>query len=190
MNVYVINNQSSSIEHLILLVRQSISEPILINYNELDHKNINDDDIVILSGSHDYTAVWNGDIFKNEISIIRHHKGPLIGICLGHQLIAHTYGSHVHQLSKKARGLKMIEPTIETDLLDGINEAKVFESHNWSIKKINDPLIELATSDSGIEILKHKNKPTYGMQFHPEALDTGDGQLIFKRILSQINTSR
>ena len=64
MKVYVINNLSSSLEHLLLLIRQMISEPTLINFNELRRKDISVNDIVILSGSHDHTAVWNGDIFK------------------------------------------------------------------------------------------------------------------------------
>ena len=187
MKVYVINNLSSSLEHLLLLIRQMISEPTLINFIELRRKDISVNDIVILSGSHDHTAVWNGDIFKNEIDIIKHHKGPLIGICLGHQLIAHSYGSHVHLLPKKVYGLKTIEPTIETDLLDGIEVASVFESHNWSIQKINDPLIALATSGSGIEVLRHKTRPTFGVQFHPEAQDAGSGRLIFERILEEIS---
>ena len=189
MKVYVINNQTSRLDHLISLITDTISKPKLVNYSDINTADINSDDIVILSGSNEHTAVWNGDIFKNEIEIIKHHKGPLIGICLGHQLIAHSYGSHVHLLPKKVYGLKTIEPTIETDLLDGIQVASVFESHNWSIQKINDPLIALATSDSGIEVLRHKTRPAFGIQFHPEAQDADSGRLIFERILEEIGLS-
>ena len=186
MQVYIINNLSSSIKHIEKLISETIKKPIIIRYNRLNRVDINTQDIVILSGSHENTAVWNGDIFKNEIEIIKHHKGPLIGICLGHQLIAHSYGSHVHLLPEKVYGLKSIEPTIETDLFDGIEEAQVFESHNWSIQKVNPPLVNLATSGSGIEILKHKERPTFGIQFHPEALEAGDGKQIFQRLLLEI----
>lgn len=190
MKVYIIDNLSSSIEHLEQLISETISKPKVIKYNQLDHDDINPQDIVILSGSHEHTAIWNGDIFKNEVDIIKHHKGMLIGVCLGHQLIAHAYGSHVHKLPERLYGLRGIRPTIETDLMDGIEDASVFESHNWSIQKINDPLIELASSDAGIEILKHKNKPTFGVQFHPEALNTGDGRVIFERIIKEIGLTQ
>lgn len=190
MKVYIIDNLSSSIEHLEQLISETISKPEVIKYNQLNHDDIKPQDIVILSGSHEHTAVWSGDIFKNEVEIIKHHKGPLIGVCLGHQLIAHAYGSHVHKLAKRLYGLRMISPTIETDLLDGIDDAQVFESHNWSIQKVSYPLIELATSDSGIEILKHRTKPTFGVQFHPEALDAGDGRVIFERIIKEIGLTQ
>ena len=56
-----------------------------------------------------------------------------------------------------------------------------------AISKQSDELVSLAVSEDGIEIMKHKNKLIYGVQFHPEELQDGNnGHSILKNFLSMI----
>ncbi|MEI6144754.1 MAG: gamma-glutamyl-gamma-aminobutyrate hydrolase family protein, partial [Candidatus Berkelbacteria bacterium] len=68
-----------------------------------------------------------------------------------------------------------------------ISNLKVYESHRWIVKKVGEDLLALAKSEDGIEVIKHKNRLIYGVQFHPEMLadDTCD-QTIIKNFLTLI----
>ncbi|USN56518.1 MAG: hypothetical protein H6766_05815 [Candidatus Peribacteria bacterium] len=53
----------------------------------------------------------------------------------------------------------------------------VYEAHRYTIKELSKDLISLAQSSHGHEIIRHKEKPQRGFQFHPEAnMDTTDGK--------------
>lgn len=66
-------------------------------------------------------------------------------------------------------------------------EIPVFESHRFAIEKISNVIEALATSDHGIEMIKHKDKPIYGLQFHPESfIDKTQGDEIFLKILENL----
>ena len=182
MNTLVVNNRSSSLEHLEKLINDLKLQPKVVQVDQLADVEINPEDLVILSGSHELTAAWNDYVFAQEMQLIKSHVGPLVGICLGMQLIAHTYGSSIHQLPKKRYGIAPIK------FIDkpSPQSAEVFESHSWSVKKLSEPLVVVAESGAGIEILRHNSRPQYGLQFHPEAANDIDGKIILKNILSEI----
>ncbi|KKR79369.1 MAG: hypothetical protein UU24_C0010G0013 [Candidatus Nomurabacteria bacterium GW2011_GWA2_40_9] len=59
----------------------------------------------------------------------------------------------------------------------------IYKSHRFCIEHISDNIEILATSEHGIEVIKHKNKPIYGLQFHPEMfVDKTDDKKIFLKI--------
>jgi gamma-glutamyl-gamma-aminobutyrate hydrolase PuuD len=66
-------------------------------------------------------------------------------------------------------------------------KIKVFEAHHWAITDLGKYLKGLAKSRTGYEIIKHKTKNIFGLQFHPEMLDNESaGDEIFRRIISKL----
>jgi len=114
-------------------------------------------------------------------------KIPILGICLGHQIIGAAFGSVI----KKAR-------IIMHGKLSKIihNGSKLFKKipkniyatryHSLIIdrKTLNDDFeISAKTSDNIIMGINHKKYHLYGIQFHPESIKTKFGKTIFKNFL-------
>jgi GMP synthase (glutamine-hydrolysing) len=59
-----------------------------------------------------------------------------------------------------------------------------WQSHNDEIKKLPECFVSLARSENcAHEAIKHKTKPFYGLQFHPEVEQTEHGYEIFKNFI-------
>lgn len=114
--------------------------------------------------------------------------GPIIGICLGFEMIVHSFESHLHLSGSRVSGLVTIRSTKNSEVLLGQNNYTVYESHNWEAKKVSKPLLSLASSDYGVELIKHELRPIYGLQFHPEHPSDIDGKKIFFQILSSVSS--
>jgi len=101
---------------------------------------------------------------------------PMFGICLGHQSIAQAYGAKIvrakHMMHGKTSQIVIDRPTqIFTDLP---NEFRATRYHSLVVKSesINEDIIPTAHSkdDGEIMALEIKDKPIYGVQFHPESI--------------------
>lgn len=158
--------------------------PTVISYEELDYRNLSKGDIVILTGGHGDPILWHKKQYAKESELVKRHKGSIIGICLGFELIAHIYGSHLHLLNTRRKGEVQLAPTVKSNL-NIPTSIRVYENHNWSVLALKRPLKLLAHSVDGIEVLKHSRKPIYGLQFHPEESSLG-GMEIFSSILKKV----
>jgi anthranilate/para-aminobenzoate synthase component II len=183
MKTYVIDNGSKYIDDLLEALKEQ--DPILVSFDSLTLHAINTNDLVILSGGHGFPVLWHDKEYMNEIQIIKKHEGPIIGICLGFQLISHVYGSHLHRLENRQKGIRKISASTTNSIVHDGQSILVYENHNWAVKKLNKPLIALAHSLDGVEVLKHVSRPLYGMQFHPESKE-GDGSIILMNIMNEL----
>ena len=67
------------------------------------------------------------------------------------------------------------------------SDIEVYESHNFRIKELPEDFIVLGKTDHAIEFFKHKEKPIYGLQFHPEAfVDITQGKELFREIINNL----
>ena len=182
MSIIIVDNGSSYTKNLAQFLQ--VESPTIISYEDLDPHNIPKGTTVLLTGGHQYPVLWHKKQYGKEAALIKKHKGPVIGICLGFELIAHTYGSHLHLLNERRKGEVTLIPTGLGPLTIPASVA-VYENHNWSVQKLKRPLRALARSEYGIEILKHSRKPIYGMQFHPE-MSSKNGAALLTAILDQV----
>ena len=172
MKTLIIDNGSSYINKLKRLLQAKV-----VKWNQLYKVNFNGYGLIVLSGGHKLPVMWHGPEFANEIRIIKKIRKPIIGICLGSELIAHAYGAKLFKLNRREhRTIKIIQNK---------QIFRVFESHRWAIKQLPKNFIALARSKDGIEIFRHKSRPIFGIQFHPEVLLTKtDGRKLLTNILS------
>jgi anthranilate synthase/phosphoribosyltransferase len=122
-------------------------------------------------------------------AVIQHFHGrvPILGVCLGHQCIAHTFGGQVVRAPRLMHG-KTSRITHNGDrLFAGI--ASPFEATRYhsliAQEPLPDVLVKLAsTADGELMALRHRDGYTYGVQFHPESILTGDGKRLLANFLS------
>ncbi len=83
-------------------------------------------------------------------------------------MIADAFGAKLGRLPQKEQGILNIEVIEPDQIFLGIPNSQVFDNHHWAVRKLGHELIALARSKDGIEVIKHRAKLIYGVQFHPE----------------------
>lgn len=97
---------------------------------------------------------------------------PIIGFCLGHEILAVANGGRIRRLPEyqnKRESVTILDPT--DPIFDEIAESTIMlrEKHRFHVHKIPESFMVLGSSDvCPYEIIKHKDKPIYGFQSHPE----------------------
>jgi len=101
---------------------------------------------------------------------------PIFGICLGHQSIAQSFGAEVIRAKNMMHGkTSQIEVDKDTAIFKDLPlEFRATRYHSLTINKNNLPENIIATShsmdDNEIMSVQIKDKPIYGVQFHPESI--------------------
>lgn len=125
-----------------------------------------------------------------SVELIKSVNIPVLGICLGHQSIGAAFGAEIIKAPLPMHGKKSIIKHNGDDIYKGINELySVVRYHSLIIKKESLPkeLIITATIENDRDLImgvKHKDKPIYGFQFHPESIDTEHGRDLIKNFVA------
>lgn len=97
---------------------------------------------------------------------------PLLGICFGHQMIAHLAGARVGYLSEDREKRCGVETSVleRGELLPGRHELRVVVSHREEVKQCPRAFRVVARREPiAIDGLEHEGLPLFSFQFHPEA---------------------
>ncbi|MBL8030873.1 MAG: gamma-glutamyl-gamma-aminobutyrate hydrolase family protein [Candidatus Doudnabacteria bacterium] len=182
----LIDNGSSYIKNLQLLLQEAGLGSVIIDYENLNESFVHEADLTVLSGGHKYTIANHADYYSRELELIRTANKPIIGICLGFELVAVAFESVLRYLPMKDKGLREIQVSLPDSIFDRQNFT-VYESHQFAVPSVPSPLVALATSAHGAEIIKHESKPMYGFQFHPEVLEDKQlGDELFIRVIKKL----
>ena len=182
MRILLIDNGTKYHEQLVKLL--SDYQLVIRKMNDYNFQT-EDVDVIILSGGHSYSIVDHQEVYKREITFIKKNLKPLLGICLGAELLGFTFGANLRRMEKKEKGIVKLEIDRDDGIFEGMSNILVYESHRWIIKELGRELIGLARSSDGYEIVKHKDFPFYGFQFHPEMLvDRTSGEKIFRNLIA------
>jgi len=117
-------------------------------------------------------------MFQDVADFVKGCELPLLGICYGHQLICWAFGAKVGSLPQQVFDrFENIQVIVADGLFDGFKEEQTVplaENHfDYVLKNGLDGagFSLLANSAScEVEAVKHKTKPFYGVQFHPERM--------------------
>lgn len=140
---------------------------------------------IILSGSP--RSVYEKDAPKFDKGILDLNI-PILGICYGHQLIAHHFKGKVKSATKKEYGIAWATIDKTVGVLEGLSKKeKVWMSHGDTVYELPKEFETLAhTENCPIAAFRHKEKPLYGLQWHPEVIHTGNGMLMLKNFIFNI----
>ena len=119
---------------------------------------------------------------------IRYFSGkiPVLGVCLGHQCIGAVYGGKVEPAVRLMHGKTSQVTHNGRDIFKGIPSP--FEAMRYHSLIVNEPLpaeleVTASTAQGEIMAIRHKQYPTFGVQFHPESILTEHGKAILRNFL-------
>ena len=126
----------------------------------------------------------------NCIKIVKalYKKIPILGVCLGHQIIGQVFGSKIIQARKLMHGKTSLILSKKIGILK--NSPKRFEAtryHSLIVDKktlSNDLIITAETKNGIIMGLMHKKYNVHGVQFHPESIKTPIGLKLLKNFIN------
>lgn len=111
---------------------------------------------------------------------------PILGVCLGHQLIAQIFNSKVKQAQNIMHGKTSHIQHTNKNLFQGLpSKLKIARYHSLIVEKTpKEFTLDAWTQQNEIMAISHKNYPLYGIQFHPESFLTKHGHKIIKNFLN------
>ena len=185
VKIYVVNNGGQWTHREWRTLRDlDVETKIVPNTTSLDDLLKENIDGLVLSGGAPRVGLKSE--LGNCAEYLKKAKFPILGICAGHQFMGRFFGGEVRP--SKIPEFGKIELTLLTDnnlLLDGVpKKSIVWESHNDEVTVLPKDFELLAESENcKIQAMKHKEKPFYGLQFHPEVEHTEYGEHIFKNFV-------
>ncbi len=123
---------------------------------------------VIISGAPLLITEVDLSPYLDKVEWIKTTELPVLGICFGHQLLGILHGAFGSKM-REDRDWQLIEAYEESPLFYRLpNEVEMMQDHCETIS-IPENFILVASSDACVnETMQHKEKPLYGVQFHPE----------------------
>ena len=125
-----------------------------------------------------------------SIELIKSSSVPVLGVCLGHQAIGAAFGGKIVKAPEIFHG--KLSKVIH-------NQEKLFEniSSPYSVVRYHSLIIEKNSLPDVLQItgvleenpdiimaIQHKERPIYGVQFHPESIDTDYGMKLIENFLA------
>jgi anthranilate synthase/aminodeoxychorismate synthase-like glutamine amidotransferase len=123
-----------------------------------------------------------------------HNRYPILGVCLGHQVIAQAFGARVVANSVTVHGkVSMIRHDGSSIYRSIPNPFPAARYHSLVVKEDSLPaaLVVTARSEGGeIMGIRHRYYPVEGVQFHPESIMTPHGKQILASFLQLADSHR
>lgn len=113
---------------------------------------------------------------------------PILGLCYGHQLLAQITSGKVEPASCKEYGIAQVAIDKPVGILEGLSEKEqVWMSHGDTVIAPPPEFEALAHTDNcPVAAFRHKTKPIYGLQWHPEVIHTEKGMRMLQNFIFQV----
>jgi anthranilate synthase component 2/para-aminobenzoate synthetase component 2 len=126
-----------------------------------------------------------------SIEIMREQSGqvPILGICLGHQVMGAVFGGQVRQAKRPMHGDSSDIRHDGTGIFEGLPPRfSVGRYHSLIVEDVEDTPLKVTARSEDWEImgLSHVAHPTFGVQFHPESIMTEHGYDMLRNFLKVV----
>ena len=186
MKILLIDNYDSftyNLFHYISKIKKNVE---VFRNDKIDGKTIlkNKYDKIVIS-----PGPGNPSQAGNCLKIVKqvHKKIPILGVCLGHQIIGQVFGSKIIQARKLMHGKTSLIKNKKLGILKGIkSQFTATRYHSLIVDRttLSKELIVTATTDENtIMGLMHYKYQIHGVQFHPESINTKVGMKIIENFV-------
>lgn len=190
--IVLIDNYDSFTYNLVQYVQELGAEVVVKRNDEVDTGNVVDldpDGIIFSPGPG---TVEDENCIGAGVGILEEFVGkiPLLGVCLGHQMIAHYFGGKIYGVDPVHGKRSRIGIVGHEGLFRGMpDEIEVMRYHSLAVSGDNFPseLKITALSDEGIVMaFENIEMGVFGVQFHPESIGTPGGKEILGNFLRYV----
>lgn len=185
--ILVLDNYDSFTYNLVHYIGNSGEEVLVVRNDEITIEQIQD-----LNPKK--IVISPGPCTPNEagisIDLIKSSTVPLLGVCLGHQAIGAAFGGNIIKAPEIFHGKLSKVKHNQENIFKGIDSP-------YSVVRYHSLIIEKDTLPEELEItgvleenpeiimsIKHKKRPIYGVQFHPESIETKFGMELIRNFLA------
>ncbi|MDA7747824.1 aminodeoxychorismate/anthranilate synthase component II [Gammaproteobacteria bacterium] len=185
--ILVLDNYDSFTYNLVHYIGDSGEEVLVVRNDEITIEQIQD-----LNPKK--IVISPGPCTPNEagisIDLIKSSTVPLLGVCLGHQAIGAAFGGNIIKAPEIFHGKLSKVKHNQENIFKGIDSPySVVRYHSLIIEKdtLPDELEITGVLEENPEIImsiKHKQRPIYGVQFHPESIETKFGIELIRNFLA------
>jgi anthranilate synthase/aminodeoxychorismate synthase-like glutamine amidotransferase len=185
MKVVIIDCFDSFTYNLVQLVGMVGARPVVITSDQpLERVTLEQPDRIILSpgpGTPQDSGICPEVISRSAGNV------PILGVCLGHQTLIHSYGGRIVRLPEPVHGKTFQISHLGTGIFAGVSHpftATRYHSLTADKETLPEDFIVTATSPDGcIMGVSHRQHLLHGLQFHPESIMTPAGFQIMKNFL-------
>ncbi len=190
MRVLVIDNYDSFVYNLVQYVGELGARPVVFRNDKVSLAHVkrqSADRLVISPGPGNPEDRRYFGICSEIIREIG-PKTPLLGVCLGHQGIIHSFGGKIKRAKRQVHGKTSLVRHDGRGIFRGLTNPLVGARYHSlvgareSIPKCLEISAE-SLDDREVMAVRHTGYPIYGIQFHPESILTTDGKRILKNFL-------
>lgn len=175
--ILIIDNGSRAIENIIKFLEVRNKKYVVNDFKKIDAAGYSG---VIITGTQ--IGPEETETYMGEIEFMKTCKKPLLAICGAHLLLTLSYGGEIKK-GNPVMGKQPVRILKQDKLVLTLPETFfVFQKHNREISRLPGKFSCVAKSDTcRYEIIRHNEKPVYGVQFHPERRN--DGSVILDNFL-------
>lgn len=170
-DILIVNNAEPGIRKFAAPIEEIVSDsgaqPHVIEYAASLKTDLQAFDGIILTGSPQ-----GDDIVAHHAPFyqwIKNYEKPVLGICAGHHITGYLYGAELLRSQEPESGDFEVALTRDDPLFKGLPKTlTVRQMHNDSITLPDDFELLATSATCRNQLMKHKHKPLYTSQFHPE----------------------
>lgn len=185
VRLLIIDNHDSFTYNLVDLVRRAGATPIVIRNDDTTFRpedGLDEFDAVVIAPGPGRPDRAHDVGIGNEV--LRRSTVPLLGVCLGHQLICHQFGMRVRPADHPLHGVASEMTHTGDELFERIPMSfRAVRYHSLAAYGASEHLVPIAWSADGeLMAVRHRERPLWGVQFHPESICSEHGLQLLRNL--------